>query len=78
MKTPSPVASLTYEQALAELEAIVLNMEDAEQPLETAIAMFERGQALANHCATLLETATLRVRELAANGETIEIPGSPE
>lgn len=78
MKTPSPVASLTYEQALAELEAIVLNMEDAEQPLETAIAMFERGQALANHCAALLENATLRVRQLTANGETIEMPGSPE
>jgi exodeoxyribonuclease VII small subunit len=62
---PQDVDSLSYEQAYAELEEIVYGLETNEKFLEEAIALFERGQALAKHCASLLDKAELRVRQLS-------------
>lgn len=61
---PTPVEELTYEQAFSELESIVSDLEMNDRPLEQTLAMFERGQTLARHCATLLENAELKVQEL--------------
>jgi exodeoxyribonuclease VII small subunit len=60
-----PVEKLSYEAALSELEALVLDLESDEHALEDALAMFERGQALAQHCAQLLENAELKIQELS-------------
>ncbi|HNB51452.1 MAG TPA: exodeoxyribonuclease VII small subunit [Anaerolineales bacterium] len=60
----SPLDSLSYEQAFAELQAIVARLESDDQPLEQSITLFERGQQLAQHCATLLDQAELRVQQL--------------
>lgn len=60
-----PVEQLSYEAALSELEALVLDLESDEHALEDALAMFERGQALAHHCAQLLENAELKIQELS-------------
>lgn len=62
---PVPIEEMTYEQALNELEAIVLDLETDERTLEQALEMFERGQALARRCAQLLEQAELRIQELS-------------
>ena len=63
-----PVESLTYEQALAELEALVDSLEGERQSLSEALALYERGQALAQHCTTLLDQAELKVQQLTATG----------
>jgi exodeoxyribonuclease VII small subunit len=73
---PIPVESRTYEQALSELEEITRRLEEESPALEQALAMFERGQALARHCAGLLDQAELKVRrlsgeELASLGEEV-------
>lgn len=60
-----PVEQLSYEAALGELEALVLKLESEEHNLEDALAMFERGQALARHCSQLLENAELKIKELS-------------
>lgn len=60
-----PVEKLSYEAALSELEALVLNLESDEHALEDALAMFERGQVLIQHCAQLLENAELKIQELS-------------
>jgi exodeoxyribonuclease VII small subunit len=60
----TPVEDLTYEQAFEELEAIVAALETETLTLETAIALYERGQQLTRRCTGLLETAELRIREL--------------
>ncbi len=60
-----PVEQLSYEAALSELETLVLDLESDEHALEDALAMFERGQALAQHCAQLLENAELKIQELS-------------
>ncbi len=65
-----PIEEMTYEQALNELEAIVLEFESDERTLEQALEMFERGQALARHCAQLLEQAELKIQELTSEGLT--------
>jgi exodeoxyribonuclease VII small subunit len=65
-----PIDKLTYEQAFAELEAVVGALETGEQSLEDALALFERGQGLTKRCAELLEKAELKIRKLT--GESLE------
>jgi len=67
---PKPIEELSYEQAYAELETVVAALESGEQPLETALSLFERGQLLTKHCADLLDKAELKVRQLS--GETLQ------
>lgn len=61
---PRPVDELSYEEALAELEAIVQALEGDEHTLEEALALFQRGQALLRRCAALLDQAELQVQQL--------------
>ena len=69
----TPIDKMTYEQAFAELETIVAALETNQKPLEEAMALFERGQALAHHCSALLDRAEIKVHLLT--GEQDEIPG---
>ncbi len=69
MAKEKPAEELTYEEAFADLEAVVAALEAAEHPLEESLALFERGQALARRCAELLEKAELKVQQLSADGE---------
>ena len=70
MSEPADIATLTFEQALAELEQIVARLESGQAPLEDSIQMYERGAALKSHCETRLEAARLRVEKIVmgANG----------
>lgn len=70
-KPEKPVEELSYEEALDELEGIVDSLEgDASQnSLEDSMRLFERGQALVAHCSALLESAQLKVQQLA--GESV-------
>lgn len=56
------IASLSFEDALAELEQIVKALEGGQQKLEEAIAAYERGAALKRHCETRLAEAEQRVQ----------------
>ena len=64
---PQPVDELAYEQAFAELEGIVSALETELRPLEEAMALFERGQALAKRCTGLLDKAEIKVRQLTGD-----------
>ena len=63
--SPKPVEDLTYEEAFAELETIVNTLEGEQNPLEEAMSLFERGQALVRRCGELLEEAEIKVRKLS-------------
>jgi exodeoxyribonuclease VII small subunit len=67
--TPKPVEELSYEEAFAELDATVSKLESEQLPLEEAMSLFERGQALSQRCVELLDQAELKVRQLS--GEEI-------
>ena len=69
MAKPTDIEKLSYEQAVLELEGIVKELEAEVGNLDQAIQLFERGQALAKHCAAILEQAELKVQELTEAGE---------
>lgn len=51
------VAGLSYEQARDELVSLVSRIESGQVPLEDAMTLWERGEALAAHCQTKLDAA---------------------
>ena len=63
--SPTEVEGLTYEQALSELEGIAAALESGDHALDAALALYERGQALARHCARLLDQAELKIKSLS-------------
>ena len=75
MSEPVDIATLSFEQALAELEQIVTRLESGQAPLEDSIRMYERGAALKAHCESRLDAARLRVEKIvmtAGGGVTAE------
>jgi exodeoxyribonuclease VII small subunit len=67
------LSDLSFEQALIALEKTVERLEAGELPLEESLKLFERGQELAAYCSRLLEEASLKVEQLTADGEIIDI-----
>ena len=67
----SDIKTLSFEEAMRELEATVGKLETGEATLEESIALYERGAALRAHCDTRLREAEERVEKitLAANGQ---------
>jgi exodeoxyribonuclease VII small subunit len=61
---PDDVSALSFEQALAELERIVAELESGQAPLEQSIERYERGARLKAHCEGKLEAARLRVERI--------------
>jgi exodeoxyribonuclease VII small subunit len=70
------VAALSFEQALAELERIVAQLESGQAPLEQSIDLYERGAALKAHCERKLEQARLRVEKIVV-GSGGEVRAEP-
>lgn len=58
------IASLSFEDALKELEGIVQELESGQAPLERSIEMYERGAKLKAHCEARLEAARLKVEKI--------------
>ena len=62
--TEADLAAMPFDVALAEYQAVVARLEAGNLPLETSIALYERGVALRDHCSRLLADAELRVQRL--------------
>jgi exodeoxyribonuclease VII small subunit len=73
---PAP-ESLGFDDALAELQRTVADLEAGGLPLERSIELYERGVALHERCARLLGEAELRVRQLVVRAggalEAVEV-----
>jgi|PlaIllAssembly_1097288.scaffolds.fasta_scaffold1730629_2 exodeoxyribonuclease VII small subunit len=61
-------SELSFEQALAGLEAIVERLETGELPLEQALVAFEQGVRLSRRCAEQLEASERRIEQLVREG----------
>ncbi len=57
----SPLHNVTFEQALAELERIVRELEDGQTGLEDALARYEQGVGLLKGCYEQLRQAEQRI-----------------
>ena len=64
--TDKPVAEMTFEEAMAALEAVVGQLERGDVALEASIALYERGAELKKHCAEKLAKAEARVEMIRA------------
>ncbi|WP_353256726.1 exodeoxyribonuclease VII small subunit [Hyphomonas sp.] len=69
-----PVDKMSFEEALAELEGIVRQLETGDVELEKSIEIYERGAALKAHCEARLKSAELKVEQIVqgTNGPTTE------
>lgn len=63
-KSTSSFESLSFEQAMQQLEEIVVQLENGEQTLQETISLYQRGQALVQYCLQLLDQAELTIRTL--------------
>lgn len=69
MTDEQKIAAMSFEDALAALEAIVRGLETGQQKLEDAISAYERGAALKKHCETKLAEAEARVQAIVARAD---------
>ncbi|MGR3511425.1 MAG: exodeoxyribonuclease VII small subunit [Paracoccaceae bacterium] len=65
----TPVAEMSFEDAMRELEAVVSQLESGEVPLEESIKLYERGAALKAHCQRKLAEAEEKVAQITLDGE---------
>jgi len=59
-----PAKTQTFEAALADLEALVAEMERGEMPLEASLAAYQRGGELLKFCQGQLEAAEQQIKVL--------------
>ena len=64
---------VNFEQALAELEKLVGQLEGGKLSLEDSLAAFERGVKLTRDCQSALRSAELRIKALTQDGEEIDL-----
>jgi exodeoxyribonuclease VII small subunit len=63
-KTAPDISKLSFEAAMKELEAIVRALESGSADLDKAIADYQRGNALKEHCLAKLSEAKLKVEQI--------------
>jgi exodeoxyribonuclease VII small subunit len=68
---PKDIASLSFEDALKELEGIVQQLERGQVKLDEAIAAYERGALLKRHCEQKLAEAKMKVEKIVFADGTV-------
>ena len=69
LQSATPIATMSFEQALGELERIVAQLERGDVALADSIRMYERGAALKAHCEAKLKDAQLKVEQIVLGPE---------
>ena len=72
---PADIASMSFEDALSELEKIVRQIEDGRGKLDEAITAYERGVALKRHCESKLKEAQVKIEQITVGENTIGTTG---
>lgn len=65
MSQATPIDTLSFEEAMTELEKIVRGLESGQAKLDDSISSYERGTALKNHCEKLLKEAQLKIEKIS-------------
>jgi exodeoxyribonuclease VII small subunit len=79
-ESETSIEQLPFDDALAELQRTVAELEAGGLPLERSIALYERGVALHERCAKLLGEAELKIQQLVtrAGGALEAIDVAPD
>jgi exodeoxyribonuclease VII small subunit len=64
MSDANDMSAMSFEQAVAELERIVEQLERGDVALDKSIEIYERGEALKAHCEKLLSAAEKRIEKI--------------
>lgn len=64
------IGNMSYEEAFAELEKTINELDGGDLPLEKVLSLYERGKALTEYCSKMLDKAELQVRQLSGEGIT--------
>ena len=72
MSEKNNINKLTFEQAYQELEQTVQKLEAGDLPLADALALYQRGMALAQHCGVQLDEAELSIQALTPAGDLLD------
>lgn len=67
--TETPVAEMSFEQALRELENVVGQLEHGDVALEDSIRLYERGAKLKKRCEAKLAEAQEKVAAITLDGD---------
>jgi len=68
---PADIAAMNFEQALAELEAIINRLESGAVDLENSIEIYSRGALLKAHCEAKLRAAQARVERIVVGADGV-------
>ncbi len=69
VEATADIAAMSFEDALAELEAIVRGLEEGKGNLEDSIGAYERGAALKRHCERKLNEAKAKVDKISIGAD---------
>lgn len=73
----SDVSKMSFEEAMAELEKLVGQLESGSVPLEESIKLYERGDALKKHCEQKLAEAEEKVAQITKGADGSATGASP-
>jgi len=69
MSGETPVEDLSFEDALRELDQLVVRLERGDVPLTESIALYERGAALKARCESELAKAETKIGRIKLDGD---------
>ena len=67
--TDRPVDEMSFEEAMAELEQVLGQLERGDVALDASITLYERGAALKARCETKLKEAEEKVAAITLDGD---------
>ena len=65
---------MTFEEAMKELESLVDSLDKGDVSLDEAIAAYDRGSQLKDHCQKKLNEAKMKVETIQSSGDSKAIP----
>ncbi len=66
--------NMTFEDAMKELERLVDSLDKGDVSLDEAIAAYDRGSQLKDHCQKKLNEAKMKVETIQSSGTSKVIP----
>lgn len=67
--TGKPVSEMSFEEAMAELEALVSKLESSQVALDDSIKLYDRGAELKRHCEAKLKAAEEKVAQITLGAD---------
>ena len=67
---------MTFEEAMKELERLVDSLDKGDVSLDEAIAAYDRGSQLKDHCQKKLNEAKMKVETIQSSGDSKVLPNN--